>query len=62
MSDKKRSHNKGQSDAAKGKGYNPPHGMAEEFLFGWGEKSGQKIADDNKSYKAGYQNGKSQKK
>ena len=60
MNDKTRHHNKGQSDATGSKGYNPPHGMAEEFFFGWGE-SGKKIAEDNKDYRKGYEHGKSQK-
>ena len=58
------SHNKGQSDASKGEGYNAPHsvtrGVVDAFVGTKSEKESH--VAENEAYKQGYDNAKDQKK
>jgi len=47
-------HNDGQRDRAEGNGYNKPHGFFDE-IFSLGDRS-DKIFDDNKAYREGWNN------
>lgn len=63
MSDNKEHyHNKGEQDAAEGKGYKPPHGGILDDLITWSKGEMEWHREEREAYEKGWDNAKIQKR